>query len=50
MKIYKASFKKKSGESRMMVFSRITDLPSDFLEKNVQGADSFGASYVWRTI
>ena len=40
MKIYKASFKKKSGESRMMVFSRLTDLPSDFLEKNVQGAGS----------
>ena len=40
MKIYKASFKKKSGEPRMMVFSRLTDLPSDFLEKNVQGAGS----------
>ena len=40
MKIYKASFKKKSGESRMMVFSRLTYLPSDFLEKNVQGAGS----------
>ncbi len=40
MKIYKASFKKKSGESRMMVFSRLTDLPNDFLEKNVQGAGS----------
>lgn len=38
MKVYKASFKKKSGESRMMVFTKLTDLPESFITKNIQGA------------
>tara|TARA_B100000424_G_C22936646_1_gene498367 strand:- start:772 stop:1020 length:249 start_codon:yes stop_codon:yes gene_type:complete len=52
MKVYKASFKKKSGESRMMVFSKITELPEDFISKNIQGVGSeikypSGMELVW---
>tara|TARA_Y100000034_G_scaffold110844_1_gene143355 strand:- start:103 stop:366 length:264 start_codon:yes stop_codon:yes gene_type:complete len=38
MKAYKGIFKKKNGDSRTMVFSRIDDLPSQFVASKIQGA------------
>ena len=38
MKAYKGVFKKKNGEDRTMVFSRIDDLPSSFVASKIQGA------------
>ena len=38
MKAYKGIFKKKNGEDRTMVFSRIDDLPSSFVASKIQGA------------
>ena len=38
MKAYKGVFKKKNGDSRTMVFSRIDDLPSQFVASKIQGA------------
>ena len=40
MKAYKGIFKKKNGESRTMVFSRISDLPSSFVASKISGAGS----------
>ena len=40
MKVYKGTFKKKSGESREMTFARLIDLPQKFLSERVQGAGS----------
>ena len=38
MKAYKGVFKKKNGEDRTMVFSRIDDLPSSFVASKIVGA------------
>lgn len=38
MKAFKASFTKKNGESRTMVFSRIKDLPNGFVASKIVGA------------
>ena len=40
MKAYKGCFKKKNGESRTMVFSRIDDLPTSFVASKISGAGS----------
>jgi hypothetical protein len=40
LKVYKGTFKKKSGESRDMTFARLMDLPQKFLTEQVQGAGS----------
>ena len=40
MKAYKGTFKKKNGESRNMVFAKISDLPPAFLSTMVRGAGS----------
>lgn len=40
MKAYEGVFKKKSGESRKMLFSKIKDLPSDFVASKITGAGS----------
>ena len=40
MKAYKGCFKKKNGESRTMVFSRIDDLPTSFVASKIAGAGS----------
>ena len=38
MKAYRGYFKKKNGESRTMVFSRIDDLPDKFVASKISGA------------
>lgn len=38
MKAYKGSFIKKNGEQRLMMFSRITDLPNGFVASKIVGA------------
>ena len=38
MKAYRCYFKKKNGESRTMVFSRIDDLPDKFVASKISGA------------
>jgi len=40
MKAYKGTFKKKNGESRLMTFARLADLPEQFLETRIIGAGS----------
>ena len=40
MKAYKGSFKKKNGDKREMVFSRIKDLPNGFVAARIVGAGS----------
>ena len=40
MKAYKGSFKKKNGDKREMVFSRIKDLPNGFVAACIVGAGS----------
>ncbi len=40
MKAYKGSFKKKNGDKRVMVFSRIKDLPNGFVAARIVGAGS----------
>lgn len=40
MKAYKGSFTKKNGENRVMMFSRITDLPNGFVASKIVGAGS----------
>jgi hypothetical protein len=37
MKAYKGSFKKKNGEFRTMVFSKLPDLPEGFLDNLISG-------------
>ena len=34
MRAFKGTFKKKNGESRDMVFAKISDLPQSFLSHN----------------
>ena len=38
MKVFKGSFKKKSGDKREMFFARISDLPGDFIATKISGA------------
>jgi len=38
MKAFKGTFKKKNGETREMVFSRIGDLPNGFVAARITGA------------
>jgi hypothetical protein len=40
MRAFKGTFKKKNGESRNMVFAKISDLPQSFLSTTVLGAGS----------
>ena len=40
MKAYKGYFKKKNGDKREMVFSRIKDLPNGFVAARIVGAGS----------
>lgn len=40
MKAYKGSFKKKNGETRQMMFSRIKDLPNGYVATKIVGAGS----------
>ena len=40
MKAYKGTFTKKNGEERIMIFSRIKDLPTNFVASKIQGAGS----------
>ena len=40
MRAFKGTFKKKNGESRDMLFAKISDLPQTFLSTMVQGAGS----------
>lgn len=40
MKAYKGSFIKKNGEHRTMMFSRLTDLPNEFVVSKIVGAGS----------
>lgn len=37
MKAYRASFKKKNGESRNMLFAKLRDMPEEFLAEHVTG-------------
>ena len=52
MRAFKGTFKKKNGESRNMVFAKISDLPQSFLSTMVRGAGSeqsypAGMELVW---
>lgn len=38
MKAFKGSFVKKNGEQRIMMFSRIADLPNGFVASKIVGA------------
>jgi len=38
MKAYKGYFKKKNGDSRTMVFTRIDDLPTKFVAAKISGS------------
>ena len=38
MKAYKGYFKKKNGDSRTMVFTRIDDLPTKFVAAKIAGS------------
>jgi hypothetical protein len=40
MKAYKGRFTKKNGEHRVMIFSRIKDLPNGFVSSKIVGAGS----------
>lgn len=40
MKAYKATFKKKNGELREMLFASLKDLPESFLETRIIGSGS----------
>jgi hypothetical protein len=40
MKAYKGCFTKKNGEHRVMMFSRIKDLPNGFVASKIVGAGS----------
>ena len=40
MRAFKGTFKKKNGESRDMLFAKISDLPMSFLNTTVLGAGS----------
>ena len=52
MRAFKGTFKKKNGESRNMVFAKISDLPQSFLSTIVLGTGSeqsypVGMELVW---
>jgi hypothetical protein len=52
MRAFKGTFKKKNGESRDMLFAKISDLPQSFLSTMVRGAGSeqsypAGMELVW---
>ena len=51
MRAYVGTFTKKNGESRLMKFARLGDLPEEFLEKKTKGGKSRklseGKEVVW---
>ena len=50
MRAFKGTFKKKNGESRNMVFAKISDLPQSFLSTTVLGAGSRGTNLAYNGV
>jgi len=41
MRAFKGTFKKKNGESRNMLFAKISDLPQEFLDSEIGARSRF---------